>query len=244
MIIIALGAIILMAHFLEGVTGFGCTVIALPFAIALIGVKTAVPILTILGWLLALYIVVTDRKAIVMKEYFRILGSVILGLPVGIFLFASLPEAPLKILLGVFMVLVALGGLYKAYSDKKTTFDADSPLGKKVMSAMLLMGGMIHGAFSSGGPFIVVYATQKLTDKSAFRATLSAIWLTLNSIIIIINVINGSYEIDVVKMLLYMIPFLLVGMIAGNIAQKRIKEGAFSRLVYSVLLVSGIFMFV
>lgn len=243
MVVVALGAIVMMAHFLEGVTGFGCTVIALPFAISLIGVKMAVPILTILGWILALYIVVTDRKAIVVKEYKRILSRVILGLPVGVFLFASLPEAPLKILLGFFMIIVAFGGLYKAYSKKKTSFDSNTLNGKRVMDAMLLLGGVIHGAFSSGGPFIVVYATRKLPEKSAFRATLSAIWLTLNTIIIATNVIGNNYDIEVVRILLYMIPFLLMGMFMGNIAHKRIKESAFSKLVYSVLLISGIFMF-
>ncbi|MBO1265408.1 sulfite exporter TauE/SafE family protein [Proteiniclasticum sp. SCR006] len=243
MVIIALGAIVLMAHFLEGVTGFGCTVIALPFAIALIGVKTAVPVLTILSWILALYIVVTDRKAIVASEYFRILARVMLGLPVGVLLFASLPEEPLKVILGVFMIVIAAGGLYKAYSRRANSFDVDSKIGKRLMNTMLILGGVIHGAFSSGGPFIVVYATQKLTEKSAFRATLSAIWLTLNSIIIATNMLNRSYDAEAVQTLLFMIPFLLVGVLFGNIAHKKIKESAFSKLVYSVLLVSGVFMF-
>ncbi len=240
---LALGAVVLLAHFLEGITGFGCTVIALPFCIALIGVKTAVPVLTILGWLLALVIVIIDRKSIVVKEYFKILGCVIVGLPVGIFLFASLPEAPLKILLGVFMILVAVGGLYKSFSAKAGSFNFESKLGKIVMNVMLVMGGVIHGAFSSGGPFIVVYATRKLTDKSAFRATLSAIWLTLNSIIIGANLLHGSYSKEVFDILAVMVPFLIGGMIAGNIAHKKIDGGTFTKMVYSVLLVSGVFMF-
>lgn len=243
MLIAALGVVVLLAHFLEGITGFGCTVIALPFCIALIGVKTAVPVLTILGWILALYIVIIDRKSIVVKEYFKILGFVILGLPVGIFLFAYLPEAPLKILLGVFMILVAVGGLYKSYSTKAAGFNFESRLGRSVMNIMLMMGGVIHGAFSSGGPFIVTYATKKLSDKSAFRATLSAIWLTLNSIIITTNLVQGNYGKEVFEILGYMVPFLLAGMVLGNIAHKRIDGGTFTKMVYGVLLVSGMFMF-
>ncbi len=243
MLIVALGVIVLLAHFLEGITGFGCTVIALPFCIALIGVKTAVPVLTILGWILALYIVIIDRKSIVVKEYFKILGYVIIGLPLGIFLFAYLPEAPLKILLGVFMLVVATSGLIKSYSSVTFNLNFENRLGTTLMNFILFMGGVVHGAFSSGGPFVVVYATKKLTDKSAFRATLSAIWLTLNSIIIAVNLVNGSYEPEVFKILMVMIPFLLMGMIAGNIAHKRIDGSVFTKMVYSVLFVSGIFMF-
>lgn len=243
MVIAALGAVILIAHFLEGITGFGCTVIALPFCIALIGVKTAVPILTILGWLLALTIVIMDREKIVKNEYLKILGFVILGLPIGIFLFASLPEAPLKILLGIFMVAVAVGGLVTNVTSIRLPFTLDTKLGACLMNFMLFLGGIIHGAFSSGGPFIVVYATKKLQSKGAFRATLSAIWLTLNSIIIAANLIHGSYSTEVLKTVLVMLPFLLAGMIAGNIAHKKIESGFFSKLVYSVLLISGVFMF-
>ena len=243
MLIAALGVIVLLAHFLEGVTGFGCTVIALPFCIALIGVKTAVPVLTILGWILALYIVIIDRKSIVVEEYFTILGYVILGLPLGIFLFAYLPEAPLKILLGVFMIIVAISGLVKSYWPAVRNLNVDHRLGTIVMNVLLLIGGVIPGAFSSGGPFIVTYATKKLTDKSAFRATLSAIWLTLNSIIITTNLVQGNYGKEVFEILGYMIPFLLAGMILGNIAHKKIDGSTFTKMVYSVLLVSGAFMF-
>ncbi|BES66448.1 sulfite exporter TauE/SafE family protein [Gottschalkiaceae bacterium SANA] len=242
-LIAALGTIVLLAHFLEGITGFGCTVLALPFCIALIGVKTAVPVLTMLGWILALYIVITDRKSIVVKEYLKILGYVILGLPLGIFLFAYLPEAPLKILLGVFMILVAISGLVKSYWPGVGKLKVNPRLEAVVMNVFLLLGGVIHGAFSSGGPFIVTYATKKLTDKSAFRATLSAIWLTLNTIMIATNMTRGSYGQEVYEILGYMIPFLLVGLILGNIAHKRIDGASFTKMVYSVLLVSGAFMF-
>ena len=40
-----LGWVVLITHFLEGITGFGCTVLALPFAILLVGTKQAVPVL-------------------------------------------------------------------------------------------------------------------------------------------------------------------------------------------------------
>ncbi len=60
-VVILLGIVVVVAHFLEGITGFGCTVIALPFSILLVGVKIAVPALTILGWMLALFIVIIDH---------------------------------------------------------------------------------------------------------------------------------------------------------------------------------------
>ena len=53
-IILLFGMVVLITHFLEGITGFGCTVLALPFCIMLVGIKAAVPVLVILAWILAL----------------------------------------------------------------------------------------------------------------------------------------------------------------------------------------------
>ena len=49
--------VVFLTHFQQGITGFGCTVLALPFITLLLGLKTAVPVLVMVGWLVALTIV-------------------------------------------------------------------------------------------------------------------------------------------------------------------------------------------
>ena len=49
-------AIILLANTASSLTGFGGTVLALPFVAMLIGVKTAVPVLVVQAWVLAVFI--------------------------------------------------------------------------------------------------------------------------------------------------------------------------------------------
>jgi uncharacterized membrane protein YfcA len=106
------------------------------------------------------------------------------------------------------------------------------------------MGGIIHGAFASGGPLIVIYSTQAMPNKSNFRATLSILWLTLNTIIIGQNIAKGAITPDIIRLVLWSLPFLLVGVILGNIAHKKIKDNQFTKLVYVVLLLSAFFMFI
>ena len=67
--IILLGLVVLITHCLEGITGFGCTVLALPFIAMLLGVKTAVPVLVVLAWVLAGYIIIKSWKDINWKEF-------------------------------------------------------------------------------------------------------------------------------------------------------------------------------
>lgn len=238
--IILFGIVVLITHFLEGITGFGCTVLALPFAIMLVGIKIAVPTLIILAWLLALYIVAIAFKDILWKEYGRIAAFVGMGLPLGVWLFNRLPEGILKKILAVFMIIVSIRGLYVSLKGLKTGGKTNNVL----LNLILLLGGVIHGAFGTGGPFVVIYATKALPDKNSFRATLCLLWFTLNTVIIVQNLINGVITPDVTRLLLWTLPFLAGGMILGNIAHNRIKDTIFTKIVYAVLLLSGIFMFV
>ena len=240
LILILFGIVVLITHYLEGITGFGCTVLALPFCTLLVGIKTAVPTLLILAWILALYVIIIDFKKIIWKQYLRIMILVLLGLPIGILLFSIMPEHILKIILGVFMILVSLRGIYITFKDSP----AVKKIPKVILNMCLFLGGIVHGAFGSGGPFIIIYATENLPDKSNFRATLCALWFTLNSIIIVRDLIAGAITFPVINVLLVSIPFLIVGMILGNITHGKINPKLFTKIIYVVLFVSGIFIFI
>ena len=201
---ILFGLVVLLTHFIEGITGFGCTVLALPFCIPLTGIKVAVPVLVVIAWLLALYIIIIDFKHIVWREYLKIVSFVILGLPIGMGLFTFLPDALLKKLLGVFMIIVSIRGLYAAFTLKPATAaSGTSKLKKYLLNFILFLGGIIHGAFGSGGPFVVIYATRALPDKSDFRATICTLWFTLNSIIIFKNIKMGVMAAPVIQLILW-----------------------------------------
>lgn len=239
LILILFGIVVLITHFLEGITGFGCTVLALPFCTMLVGIKTAVPALVILAWLLALYVVIIDHKNIIWRQYLKILGLVILGLPIGIILFSKMPANILKVILGIFMLVVAVRGIYISFTSNPRSVKIPG----FVLNIFLFLGGIIHGAFGSGGPFIVIYATKNLPQKSNFRATLCMLWLTLNTIIIIQNSISGAMTTSVLQVLLVALPFLAVGMVLGNITHGKLNEKVFTKFIYVILFISGIFMF-
>ncbi len=211
----------------------------MPFAIMLVGINIAKPVLTIVGLLLSFYVVIISYKDILWDHYFRIAVFVVLGLPVGMWLFNKLPESTLKKILGAFMIVVSIRGLFITYKGSKHVKSINS----SILNIFLFLGGCIHGAFSSGGPFVILYASEKLPNKINFRATLSMIWLTLNSIIVLQSTLSHRINPDVLKLSFYTLPFLAVGAVLGNLAHHKIKDGAFTKIVYVVLFISALFMF-
>lgn len=231
--------IIFLTHFQEGVTGFGCTVLALPFIALLVGIKTAVPVLFLQAWVLTGYIVLIARKDIVWKEYWRILLIAGTGFPFGLILREKTPEVGLKWVLAAFMVLIGLQGMYRYYMRPKLKENGSRKM--KWLSATLLpVGGFIHGAFGSGGPLIVIYATKVLKNKSLFRVTLCLVFFTLNCILTGQWFASAAPKAEVLRITAFCMPFTLVGMVIGNWAHHRMDELLFRRLVYTVLFLAGI----
>lgn len=229
----------LLTHFQEGVTGFGCTVLALPFITLLLGLKVAVPVLVIQGWLLAMLLVLESRKKIVWGEFARILVLVGIGFPFGIWGAKALPESVLKWVLAAFMVGVGTQGLVNQFKGAAPRGKM-SPRTRLLASSFLPLGGVIHGAFGSGGPLLVIYAARALTDKTLFRVTLCMVWTVLNAVMIGQWVMSSSLTPHIWKMTAFCLPFTLVGLVLGNHAHYRINEIMFRKMVYSVLIVSGI----
>jgi hypothetical protein len=235
---VIVGLIILLTHFQEGITGFGCTVLALPFVTLLIGLDQAVPVLVVQAWVLAGLIVVVSRRHIAWREYRTIVGLAAVGLPVGMWVAHALPEQALRWVLAGFMLAVGLQGLMREARCPAMPAEAVA-CGSSWAKALLPLGGVIQGAFGSGGPLIVVYAARALTHKTVFRATLCMLWLTLNTVLIGGFVAVGRLNPPLLWLNAAYLPATLLGLWLGNHAHYRINERVFRRLVYGVLMGSG-----
>ena len=55
------------------------------------------------------------------KQFIKITALMILGLPIGMWLFDVIPERPLKVALGIFMIYVGIKGLYDSKKNKTST---------------------------------------------------------------------------------------------------------------------------
>lgn len=278
--------VVMMAYFIEGMIGFGGTIMALPLASQIAGIRLAVPVLTIVVFLASVVIAIRDFKYLDKKEFLKISILMILGLPIGTWLFSTLPERPLKLSLSVFMIVIAVKGLIGIYKEKKmlesdidrdmdtieikeesvgdeigdciadnssisdSSDEYDSNINQNkaekktswLSNLTIFAGGIVHGAFSCGGPFVVVYATNNIKDKSSFRATLCTLWALLNAIMIVIKTVNGEITREVIRLSSVTMPFVVVAIIVSNIAHKRLKGESFTTFVYIALFISGILM--
>lgn len=241
MITLLAGIVITITHALEAVTGFGCTVLSLPFVTALLGMNEGVVLLTVLGWLIALYFVVINWSKIDWRQYLIITVIAGLGLPLGRSLSHSLPIPTLKVILACFIIFAATLQFIRA---TRPAAEGGRKLPLPALASFLFLGGIVHGVFSSGGPLIVLYATRTLPDKGKFRATLCLLWTTLNPMIMLDFARQGRFDAVFATRLGLMLPFLVVGIILGDIIHNRVNPVLFRKTVFMALLAVGVVMLV
>lgn len=235
--------VIFITHTLEGITGFGSTVLALPFLNVTIGLKLAVQLLCVLSWAMALYIVIRSWKNLVWKEFLFIVLWAGLGMPLGIWLFDKLPGAWLCLFLGIFMTTVGIRGEITTLRSRTAETTSHPAKRSVLMKLLLFCGGIIQGAFGTGGPFVVIYSSKALPDKKVFRVTLSLLWLSMNSIRLLKWGICGElWNRELGNALLWGFPVMLAGVILGDYLHNKVSEYHFKAGVYAILVLSGIFM--
>lgn len=223
--------VILSTNLIQGITGFAGTVLAMPFAILLYGIDVAKPSLTILALLAGLIIAVRGYKDIVWKEFFKMLILMFVGVFVGEAIYQYLQTEVLLQIFAAFVILIALSGLLQ--KKKRELPDL-------ALDGVLLLAGVIHGMFVSGGPLLIVYAVKKLPDKQNFRTTISMIWVALDIYLIVKQAAAGLMTAFTLTTTAWSVPALLIGVYIGNRLAAKMSQEVFLKLTYVLLLISGI----
>lgn len=233
-----LALVVLLAFSVEAVVGFGSTVLAVTLGAQLMPVDVLLPAFVPLN--LALSAVLVARHARDVDG--RLLGRRVLpfvgaGMVVGMGLFRLGSAASLEIALAGFVVTLAVVELARLRRAESAEAQKLAPA---AAAALLGVGGVAHGLFGSGGPMVVYVASRELAGKARFRATLSALWLVLNAVLVAGYAQQGLIGRASIGRSLALVPSLLAAIPLGEWLHRRLPEARFRPIVYVVLLVAGL----
>ncbi len=233
--------VIFLSNVIQGITGFAGTILAMPPELMLVGYDVAQPILNVLGILAGVYVFSTQSRYVDWKQLKKVVLIMAIGIFAGFFLEGMLAgyESLLYKLLGVFVVFLALQGFWKLSGNGKAASEKAST-GKSL--ALLISAGVVHGMFVSGGPLLIGYLSREIKEKRSFRATISTIWIILNSIILVQDIGAGMWTRELVVQQLITLPFFIAGMFVGSILVKKMSQAVFMKLTYILLFISGILL--
>lgn len=242
--------IIFFSVTIEAMTGFGSTVIAVPFLSMLISLKSSVAIMRVFSMLMGIVVAAMNFKHINFKVLAKVIVLVSIGMPLGIYAIDVFDEQILKLCFGVFVTGYALTSIFKIYRKSKKTeeelaeFEKQQSLKKHnplFVPSVLFIGGIFQGAFATGGPFIVLFTSRQLKTKAEFRATMCCVWIILNGFVFIENIIaGGTYTGEVLSYMGVSAIFVVLGFALGYQLHKKLSMEKFNILINFVILISGL----
>ncbi|WLD58929.1 sulfite exporter TauE/SafE family protein [Salinispirillum sp. LH 10-3-1] len=232
--LVLIGAVF-VAWTIDAAIGFGSLVIALSLAALVLPLEQAMFILVPLNILLSGYLSLRYRRFIAVDLLLhRLLPAMLVGMLVGVVLHPWLPSTLLQWLFALLIIWFASRSLWLAYQPLAEL--KPHPVARTYV--LTLGAGVTHGLFASGGPLLVYALTGQHLDKRTFRATLSVVWFSLNSLLTGWFLFTGRLS-DSFSTVLWLVPVVISAMVFGEWLHSRISEEKFRRAVLIMLLLTG-----
>lgn len=229
--------VIFISNIIQTITGFAGTVLAMPLSIKFVGVDTAKPVLNLVALLVSLYIVIFHFKDIDWKHFLIIIISVGVGFALGFLVEMFLGDN--KILLYIYGgIIIVISILFFFINFEKVN------LPKWLMIIFLIIGGIIHKLYVSGGPFVVIYGLHEIKEKNKFRATLSLLWIILNSILFATQITNGLFTTHVWILFGIGAGITILSIFIGSLIAPKLSKNVFMKITCVLLFISGIILLI
>ena len=155
---------VFLSTFVRATFGFGDALIAMPLLALIIDIRTATPLVALVGNTIALLIFWKTWRSIHLKSAWKLVSSAVLGVPIGILLLKTAYVARIKFILGV--VIIA----FSVFELVRPKFHLEGEGKSPFLFGFL--GGILGGAYNTGGPPVVIYGTLRRFPPDVFRATL------------------------------------------------------------------------
>ena len=226
--------VIFFGVFLQSSVGFG-TVVTMPLGILLMGLGVTKPVVSFIALLTGLTVLITEYKYINWRELAKMAGVMLVGVLAAQWIAGRMKMNFLLIIYGA--VVIGIG-------VKKLFWPATKPASKAVQNLALAVAGIMQGLFVSGGSFLAVYAVERIPEKQELRATNNALWAILNTVMLTLNFAGGQVDKKLLTMGAIAIIPMFLGTWLGGVFAHRIKQQTFLKIVYVILIASGVVLLI
>lgn len=232
-----LAPFVLLAYTTETLTGFGAALVAITLGAHFIPIETLIPVLVPLNIMVTGTVFVRHRNEadynLLLKRIVPFMGA---GLAAGLLMNELARGLASKGLLGFIVVFFATRQLWMHFRKGGKLRD----ISVVQAGVFQIMAGIVQALYTMGGPFLIYSVSRLYLPKSVFRATLCAVWAASNGIITIAFFINGRINAETLKVTVFLIPILPLGILLGEMLHNRINEEAFRLFTYILLFLTGL----
>jgi len=232
LVTIAVTTTALVASILAAVAGFGGAVIMLPVLVWAVGIRDAIPILTIAQLIGNLSRVVFNKRELEWRVVWRFALGAVPAAVIGGIIFATAPAAALVRLLGVFLIMMVVYRHTRWGENAKLPLKGFVPLGAA--------SGILSATMGTVGPFAAPFFLSYGLVKGAYIGTeaMTAVIMHITKL-----GVYGSYALVGVRTLqigLAIGVVMILGTYLGKRLLDRVPEKIFPYIIEGTMLIAGL----
>lgn len=224
-----------IAAFAFSFAGFGFGLVSVPLLALVVPMKMAVAIQFPFSFLLVLLNAWRYGSALKWQDLKPLTIGSAIAIPLGVFSLNWFPEIVMKRALAIFIVLTVVNARNK-WGYKIIHSFASTTTGGVILG---IISGWFSGAYTTGGPPAVIYATTKFSDPEKAKGVMGLYLFIINIPIMFLFWFADVLTLDTLKTSFMYTPVVVVGFLAGAVILKRVSYRGYMLGVHLLLLIAA-----
>lgn len=222
--------------FIQRVCGFGFGIFVMMFFPHIFAKHTASSaISTLISCVMSVINAIIHRKHIPYKKIIPLMAGAFVMIPIAVKFSVLISGDFFKKLLGVVLVLLSI---YFLFFNNKIKIKANFKNG--IIAGGF--GGILNGLFSTGGPPVVLYLMNALTDKTVYFASAQFYFGFTGIYSVAVRALNGIITGDVILYAFIGYIGCMIGNFFGALVFNKLDSAMLKKIVYVGMIISGIIM--
>ncbi len=223
---------LLIAGFVQGVSGFGAGIVFMSIAPYFMNVTGAAAVSNFVSLMLEIMMVVRYRKHIQKGTIFLPAVFFIVASTIGISLASSMDTQIMKQILGAFLIVLSIFLLI--FRDRIKL--------RPTLLTMFVCGfvsGLCDGMFAIGGPLMVLYFLAITKSKEEYLGTIQTFFLICAVYNLALRTYRGLFTLDILGYALIGTVAIFIGLKFGNRVVDKINDQMMQKIVCVMIGISG-----
>ena len=226
------GIAVFVAGIIRGYSGFGFAMVAVTSMSLVLPPVQVVPTVLILEVLASIRLVPQVWRLIDWFSLRWLLIGSLLATPFGVYLLATIPEAPMRISISI-LVLAAAILLMRGFAWKRMP-------GTSLTITTGVACGMLNGAAAIGGPPVILFYLSSPAGVTVSRASIIAYFLGIDSMSLVMAAIQGLTTSETLLITAVCLLPLLLGITVGSRLFVNVDQKSFRQHVLTLLIILSI----
>lgn len=218
----------------QGLTGFGVVLVALPLMGFFIDVKTAIPLILLLGLVINCTLLSQLLKHFDYKKWILLFLFSLPGIPLGIYVLKYVDSRHIEFLIGFVVIVTPVFSMLSTSSSRE--------LNKLWAGIAGFFSGFLGGSIGATGPPIIIYAALQPWSKEEIKTTMVSYFILTGLGILMFYLFNDLITKKILISFGYCVLPLVSGVLCGVFIFNRINDKLYKHVINILLIFLGIML--